>query len=317
MLFVQGLSRVWRLLGYKVVFQFLLFLEFELFAHNEREHTLRLQAHVMTPSCIMMKLNSAAKWKLGDTSWPGRHSFRINASMHRCCDSEILVKFAVLVQLRVFRWVQVCISQCSASQIFPDLPRSSQIVPASLNFVVPAMPFFSHAPGIGPGGGLYVSEMTQNGAIEFKKCSSKENGLEPRISTDAVRQCHCAKICQIRSTFFQWNDFVDVCPLLHPSCPFSSLPLSLCEYLVVPGSVCLSLSLHTSLSVLGARRCFKMSVSHVFLWHMSASCVSVHASLCVTHMSAMSVLISDVRPPPYLYEYNLCMYQCICQYAPA
>ena len=59
--FVQGLSRVWRLLGYKVVFQFLLFLEFELFAHNEREHALRLQAHVMTPSCIMMKLNSAAK----------------------------------------------------------------------------------------------------------------------------------------------------------------------------------------------------------------------------------------------------------------
>ena len=93
--------------------------------------------------------------------------------------------------------------KCSAFQIFPDLPRSSQIVPASLNFVVPAMPFFSHAPGIGPGGGLYVSEMTQNGAIEFKKCSSKENGLEPRISTDAVRQCHCAKICQIRSTFFQ------------------------------------------------------------------------------------------------------------------
>ena len=119
-----------------LVFQFLLFLEFELFAHNEREHALRLQAHVMTPSCIMMKLNSAAKWKLGDTRWPGRHSFCINASMHRCCDSEILVKFAVVsvVQLRVFRWgTSLHFSMLS----FPDLPRSSQIFPASLNFAYP------------------------------------------------------------------------------------------------------------------------------------------------------------------------------------
>ena len=109
-------------------------------------------------------------------------------------------KFAFLRKCSAF---QIFPDLPRSSQIFPDLPRSSQIVPASLNFVVPAMPFFSHAPGIGPGGGLYVSEMTQNGAIEFKKCSSKENGLEPRISTDAVRQCHSAKICQIRSTFFQ------------------------------------------------------------------------------------------------------------------
>ena len=122
--------------------------------------------------------------------------------MHRCCDSEILVKFAVVsvVQLRVFRWgTSLHFSMLS----FPDLPRSSQIFPASLSFAYPqCLSFRRDAPGIGPGGGLYVSEMTQNGAIEFKKCSSKENGLEPRISTDAVRQCHCAKICQIRSTFF-------------------------------------------------------------------------------------------------------------------
>ena len=43
--------------------------------------------------------------------------------------------------------------------------------------------------------------------------------------------------------------------------------------------------------------------------------MSVHASLGVTHVSAMSVPISDVSPP--LYDY-ICacirLYQCICQY---
>ena len=131
------------------------------------------------------------------------------ASMHQCTDAVILKFWSSLPCLSSlgysvgYKFAFLNAQLPRSSQIFPDLPRSSQIVPASLNFVVPAMPFFSHAPGIGPGGGLYVSEMTQNGAIEFKKCSSKENGLEPRISTDAVRQCHCAKICQIRSTFFQ------------------------------------------------------------------------------------------------------------------
>ena len=48
---------------------------------------------------------------------------------------------------------------------------------------------------------------------------------------------------------------------------------------------------------------------------MSVRHVSVHASLGVTHMSAMLVPISDVSPP--LYDYiSACirLYQCICQY---
>ena len=121
------------------------------------------------------------------------------ASMHQCTDA-VTLKF----------WSSLpCLSSLGYSVGYKfaflnaQLPRSSQIFPASLSFAYPrCLSFRRDAPGIGPGGGLYVSEMTQNGAIEFKKCSSKENGLEPRISTDAVRQCHCAKICQIRSTFF-------------------------------------------------------------------------------------------------------------------
>ena len=132
----------------------------------------------------------------------------------------------------------------SPSQIFPDLPRSS---PLRLT----AMRSFRRDALGGLGGGLYVSELTQNGAIEFKKCSSKENGLEPqRISTVMPKYVRIArpfyaKIRQMRSTFNEiW---LCRCLLLYPSLPLQQF----------------------SLSVLGALRCFSMSARHV----------SVHASL--------------------------------------
>ena len=77
------------------------------------------------------------------------------ASMHQCTDAVILKFWSSLLwypwsSLGYSVGVQVCISQCSASQIFPDLPRSSQLRLISLTRNAFLFACSGHRPRWGP-----------------------------------------------------------------------------------------------------------------------------------------------------------------------